>query len=189
LALIVIAAVCLFAWKPLFSWLGNRLVENDGPQKVQAAVVLGGDAYGVRVIKAAQLAQAGYVPYVLVDAPKSLLGHESDELIPYAVQHGFAASLFRPILLPPEINSTRAEAKFVGEYLKKNRITKILLVTSSYHTHRAAWLFRKMNPALTVIAVPAPDPDFRPDDWWTFRDGQKTFLLEWTKTIASYIGI
>ena len=151
--------------------------------------MLGGDANGVRILRAAQLAQAGYAPVVLVDAPQSLLAKESEVTIPYAEKHGFADSLFRPIPLPSGMNSTRAEAGYVGAHLKASGIRSILLVTSNYHTHRAAYLFRKENPWLKVDAVPAPDPSFDSNSWWTQREWQKTFLLEWMKTVAAYLGI
>lgn len=186
--MLLIAAAFLL-WQPIGSWLGNYLVEDDGVQQAQAAVVLGGDGNGVRTLKAAQLAQAGYVPLVLVDGPKTLIGNESDMVIRYAEMRGFKLGLFRPIPFPDDIRSTRAEAQFVGAYLKKAGIHKILLVTSNYHTHRAAYLFRKINPDLTVVAIPAPDPEFNPNAWWTFREGEKTFLLEWMKTVASYLGM
>jgi len=185
---LLLAAVVLLRG-PILSGLGNALVEDDAPRQAQAAVVLGGDSNGVRILKAAQLTQAGYVPYVLVDGPKSLLGYESDTTILYAEKRGYAATLFRPILLPPNINSTRDEARYVGNYLKQQGISKILLVTSNYHAHRAAYLFRKINPSLDVVSIAASDPDFIPDAWWTYRDGRKTFLMEWLKTIAAYLGI
>jgi len=181
--------VIFLLWKTILAGLGNFLVEDDGVQKAQAAVVLGGDLSGVRIMKAAQQAQAGYVPLVLSDGPKTLLGHESDVNILYAEKQGYSPALFRPLPLPPEINSTQAEAEYVGNYLKQQGIHKILLVTSNYHTHRAAYLFRKTNPWLQVITVPAPDPAFNPDSWWTFRDGRRTFLLEWAKTFAAYLGV
>lgn len=164
-------------------------MEDDGVQKAQAALVLGGDATGVRISKAAQLAQAGYVPYVLVDGPKMLLGYESDMDIAYAEKKGYLPLLFRPLPLPADVNSTRAEAEYVGKYLKQQGIHRILLVTSNYHTRRAAYLFRKINPGLAVIAISAADPDFNPDSWWTDRNGQKTFLMEWLKTFAAYSGL
>jgi len=164
-------------------------VEDDGPQKADCAVVLGGDGFGTRITKAAQLAQAGYVPYILVDGTPSLIGHESDMTITYAEQQGYPAYLFRPIWLPPGVNSTQAEAKYVGNLLKQSGVKKILLITSNYHTRRAAHDFREANPWLRVIAVAASDPDFSPNGWWKNRGGQKTFLLEWTKTVATWVGL
>ena len=187
--MLFLAVAILLSWKGILAGLGNALVEDDGVQKAQAAVVLGGDSNGVRVLKAAQLAQAGYVPYILVDSPKTLTGAEADATIPYAESRGYPATLFRPVPFPKNVNSTQSEAGFVGKKLKADGIRKILLVTSNYHTHRAAYLFRKENPGLVVVAIAAADPDFNPDSWWTYRDGQKTFALEWIKTMASYAGL
>ncbi len=187
--MLLLLAAGILSWKAIFIALGNDLIEDDGVQKAQAAVVLGGDANGVRILKAAQLAQAGYIPYILVDSPKTLTGGEADEAIPYAESRGFPATLFRPVPFPKNVNSTRSEADFVGKKLKAEGVRKILLVTSNFHTHRAAYLFRKENPGLIVIAIPAADPDFIPNSWWTYRDGQKTFVMEWMKTVATYLGI
>ncbi|MFL6415379.1 MAG: YdcF family protein [Bryobacteraceae bacterium] len=165
---------------------GRILVENDKPEKADAEVVLGGDEFGARITKAAQLATAGYAPYVLVSAPRTLLGHESDITIEYARRRGYPVSLFRPF--NHELNSTRSEAELIDRYLRSQNAKRILLVTSNYHTARAARLLRKYSPGLQVIAVAAPDPNFTPDGWWKTREGQKTFLYEWLKTIATASG-
>lgn len=185
-AIVLIACLWLFRTS-LLTAAGNALVEDDGPQKAQAIVVLGGDDSGMRITKAAQLAQAGYAPYVIVSGPKALIGHESDITIEYAERKGYPAALFRA--LPHNMTSTRTETAFIGKYLKQQGIHKILLVTSNYHTHRAAYLMRSQNPGLQVIVVAAPDPWFTPNGWWKSRDGQKTFVLEWMKTVATWFGI
>lgn len=186
LVLLLVAAAVWFGRYPLLAAAGRALVENDGPQKAQAIVVLGGDDYGCRIIKAAQLATEGYAPFVLVSGPRMLLGHESDMTIQYAEQKGYPASLFHP--LTDDTNSTRSETLFIGKYLREHGIRKILLVTSNFHTHRAAYLMRKQNPGLQVVVVPAPDPYFTSDGWWKTREGQKTFLIEWLKTVATWLG-
>jgi uncharacterized SAM-binding protein YcdF (DUF218 family) len=162
-------------------------VEDDKPEKADVAVVLGGDEFGTRIIQAAQLATAGYASYVLVSGPHSLLGHESDTTVEYARRHGYPTSLFHP--LTHELNSTRSEAILVDDYLRAHGVNKILLVTSNFHTARAARLIRKYSPRLRVIAVAAPDPSFKPDSWWKTRDGCKTFLLEWLKTLSTALGV
>jgi uncharacterized SAM-binding protein YcdF (DUF218 family) len=188
----VLAAVAAVLWvsrTALLMRTATLLIEDDAPQKAQAAEVLGGDDSGARILKASQLAQAGYVPYVIVDGPTTLIGHESDILIRYAVQKGYEPSLFRALPLPPGMNSTREETAFVGKYLNKHAIQKILLVTSNYHTRRAAYLMRKQNPGLQVVAIAAADPNFDPNMWWKSREGKKVFLMEWMKTIATYFGV
>lgn len=174
----------------LLTAAGQALVENDPPRKADCILVLGGDDFGMRIIKAAQLARDGYAPYVLVDGPPSLMGHESDQTISYAVQQGFPASMFRAVWLPPGVDSTSTEAQYLGNnILKKNGVKTVLMVTSNFHTRRAARFMRIENPWLQTIAVAAPDKWFAPDRWWKTRNGQKTFFLEWTKTITEWWGV
>ena len=172
---------------PLLTFAGQMLVEDDGPQKADVILVLGGDEFGTRIMKAAQLQEAGYAPYVLVSGPKTLLGHESDESIEYARRQGYPVTIFKPLV--NQSDSTRSESKAVNAYMREHRAKTVLLVTSNYHTRRAARLMRKAMSGIHVIVIPAPDPFFRPQSWWTSRSGQKTFLYEWLKTFAVDLGV
>lgn len=170
----------------ILAYLGNALVENDGPQKAQAIVVMGGDENGARIIKAAELAKAGYAPVVLVSGPPMLMGWESDVTIQYAESKGYPASLFEP--LHNRVDSTRSETRMIAKDLKRAGIHKILLVTSNYHTGRAGRLMREAAPWCWVVVVSAPDPSYDPSGWWKTREGQKQFFYEWVKTIATALG-
>jgi uncharacterized SAM-binding protein YcdF (DUF218 family) len=153
---------------------------------MQAAVVLGGDQDCARLMKAASLAQAGFVPFIVVSGPEAFGAHECDLTIHYAESKGFPAVLFRPY--PNHFTSTESEVQGIGSYLKGHGIRRVLLVTSNYHTRRAARMFRRKNRDLEVRVIPAPDRSFTPQTWWKSREGRKTFLLEWTKTVASWLG-
>jgi uncharacterized SAM-binding protein YcdF (DUF218 family) len=175
--------------RPILRAAGQALVQNDGVQKADCIWVLGGDDFGSRILYAGQLARSGYAPYVLVDGPGRLIGHESDTTIEYAVQQGLPASLFRPVWLPEGVDSTRTEVRYVAEtILRPANVHKVLLVTSNYHTRRAARFAREEVPWLHVSAVPASDRYFSPDGWWKSRNGRKIFLLEWMKTILESWG-
>ncbi len=188
LFLLIVATFYLLR-TPILTALGSALVENDGPQKADCILVLGGDEFGQRILKAAELAKAGYAPTVFVDGPASLIGHESDTTIQYAVQQGYPASMFHAVWLPPGVDSTSTEAQYVANnILRPKGMKTALLVTSNYHTRRAAHFFRKEVPWLKVIAVPAPDAFFQPNGWWKTRNGKKTFLFEWTKTVTEWWG-
>ncbi len=138
-------------------------------------------------MKAAKLQQAGYAPYVLVSGPESLLGHESDDTIEFARRQGYPKSIFIP--LTNNSDSTRSESAMNARYLREHAVKTLLLVTSNYHTRRAAKLIRQENPSIHVISVAAPDPFFTPQTWWKSRNGQKTFLYEWMKTLAVDAGV
>jgi uncharacterized SAM-binding protein YcdF (DUF218 family) len=173
--------------EPLGTMAGSFLVRDEPPVKADAAVVLGGDEHGERTLKAAQLAQAGWVPIVFLSGPKALPHYESANMLAFAEERGFPESMFEEI--HHNETSTRAEAGVITAELRRRGIHRILLVTSLFHTRRAYYLFHRAAPDLEIHTVAAPDPDFTPGGWWKSREGQKHFLLEWLKTFASWAGI
>lgn len=168
--------------------LGRYLVRSEEPARADVAVVLGGDGYGRRILKAAELARQGYTSTVLVSGPEGVYGHNEAELaIPFAVSKGYPASLF--VACPIRALSTREEALALAPELRKRGVRKCLLVTSDYHTRRAGAIYRSVIPGVEFRVVAAEDEFFRPDDWWRTRQGQKTVVLEWIKTVTAWFGV
>ncbi len=101
------------------------------------------------LIKGRAAGEAGYAPIVFVSGPPNLVRYESTDEVQFAEQKGYPAALFREVHLttPAAAESTRTEAQFIGHYLAAQGVNSILLVTSLYHTKRAAKLWRKENPA------------------------------------------
>lgn len=185
---LTIVATGPFFWLP---WLGAALVRDDGPSKADFAVVLAGDWKGQRVLHAAELARQGYVRGVVVSGPSMYGIHECDVAIQYAVRQGYPAESFSP--LPNDALSTREEARIVLDDLKRRGAGSFLLVTSDYHTARAARIFsgamRQMGGGPAMRLVAAPDKFFRTDNWWKSRQGLKTVFMEWSKTVATAFGV
>ena len=167
---------------------GAYLVKAGLPQKADAALVLAGDGWGNRVLTAAQLARDGFVPKVLVSGPDGAYGnHECDLAIPFAVKHGYPESYF--VHMEHSARSTVAEAQAVLPVIRRMGIRRLIVVTSNFHTRRAGAIFRRLAPDLTILVVAAPDKSFTADGWWHRREGQKTFVVEWEKTVANWIGL
>lgn len=186
LAGLVAIAVALHA--RILGTLGGFLVQAAPPEKADAALVLGGDAWGHRVLTGAQLARDGFVPKVLVSGPDGLYGaHECDLAIPFAVRHGYPESYF--VHMENSARSTKSEAQAVLPVIRRMGLKRILVVTSDYHTHRAGAIFRRLAPDLTIVVVAAPDENFTANGWWHNREGQKAFLVEWEKTLADWVGL
>jgi uncharacterized SAM-binding protein YcdF (DUF218 family) len=151
-------------------------------------VVLAGDYSGNRILTAADLVRRGFAPKALVSGPSGAYGlHETDLAIPFAVRHGYPASYF--VSLPNDDRSTKDEADDVIAALNKLHAHRIDIVTSDYHTHRAGNIYRAQAPGLEIHMLAAPDVYFTPDGWWKNREGRKTFLLEWMKTVANWLGM
>ncbi len=150
--------------------------------------VLGGDLRGGRILMAANLARQGYAPRVMVSGGGDLYGqHESDLAVAFAVQKGFEESMFVKLRYPAE--STRDEARAVVREFRRLNVKRYLLVTSNFHSRRAEMVFRQEAPDLPFHVIGSPDPYFTPSGWWLNREGEKTFVNEWTKTVANWFGV
>jgi len=168
--------------------LGGYLVRSESPASADIIVVLAGDFSGNRILKAGDLVRQGYAPKALVSGTSGEYGlHETDLAIPFAVRHGYPESYF--VAFPNDARSTWEEASDVLADLNKRNAHRIDIVTSDYHTRRAGNIYRALAPGLEIHMVAAPDLNFSPDGWWKNREGRKTFLLEWMKTVSSWFGM
>jgi uncharacterized SAM-binding protein YcdF (DUF218 family) len=168
--------------------LGRSLVRADPPAPADMIVVLGGDFSGNRILTAGDLVRRGLAPKAMISGTSGEYGlHESDLAIPFAVRHGYPESYFLPF--PNDAHDTRAEAAVILAALDKLHAHRIDIVTSDYHTRRAAKIYRAQAPGLDIHMVAAPDIHFTPGGWWKDREGRKTFLMEWMKTAASWFGL
>jgi len=168
--------------------LGRYLVRAEPPVHADIIVVLAGDYSGNRILMAGDLISHGFASKALVSGPSGAYGmHETDLAIPFAVRHGYPEPYFVP--LPNDDRSTRDEASDVIAALNKWHAHRIDIVTSDYHTHRAGNIYRAMAPTLEIHLVAAPDRYFSADGWWKNREGRKTFLLEWMKTVSNWFGM
>lgn len=192
IGLIVLALAAFFArgwWLPV---LGTALIRDDGPDKADAIVVLAGDEWGHRIEKAAELVRQGYAPVALISGPSGMYGfYESDLAIQFIVRKGYPADWF--VAVPHNARSTRDEAPVLLRELRRRNVRHYLLVTSDFHTGRAAHIFaaaqRALGYAASMRVVAAPDEYFRSGAWWRNREAQKVVFNEWAKTIAWDLGI
>jgi uncharacterized SAM-binding protein YcdF (DUF218 family) len=185
LVLAVLALLFLLFHAPILTALGSYLVKAGPPEKADVIVVLAGDGFGRRVLKAAELAKEGYASKVLVSGPDGNYGNfECDLAIPFAVKAGYPESMF--VHLEHRSRSTTEEIRVIQAKMHEMGAKRILVVTSTFHTRRAGKLFHRVAPEFEVIVVASEDEYFRPDNWWKDRQAQKIFLLEWMKTVAEY---
>lgn len=172
-------------WLP---WWGTFLVQADQPAKADAILVLGGDWTGNRILKAAQLAQAGYSNVIYVSGPVALYGTNEAELsIAYAARHGFPAAWFHPVAVPAD--STRQEAERVWPRLRESGVRRLLIVTSDFHTRRARRAYRRVAPEAEIRLVAASWPGLHVSEWWKTRQSRKIIFLEWLKMVADALGM
>lgn len=162
---------------------GHYLVHAEAPRRAEAAVVLAGDSWGLRVLRGGELHREGFVPIVLVSGPPGMYGfYESDLAVKFATGRGFPVEAFEALHI--DYHSTQEEAHLIVQELKRRKIRSILLVTSDYHTRRSERIWRYIAPWLEVRVVAATDKYFRRDQWWADRESSKRVFSEWTKLAA-----
>jgi uncharacterized SAM-binding protein YcdF (DUF218 family) len=191
---LALAVVVLLAYFTRDLWLplpASALIYQENPVKADIAVVLAGDGLGSRIERAAALVKAGYVPLALVSGPPGVYGmNESDLAVQFIVREGYPAGWFIPF--PDPSHSTQEESRYILRELQRRNVHEFLLVTSNYHTGRARRIFlateKQMGYAPVFHTIATRDKYFSADSWWRNREGQKTFVLEWWKTIATALG-
>lgn len=188
LILVVLIAALALTHSTWLGALGAFLIRADQPAPADYAVVLAGDHTGNRLIAGAELVRKGLVRKAIVDGPVGTYGFaECDLAVDFGVRKGYPAEYF--IKLPMEATSTGQEAKIVIAELRRLGARSFLLVTSDYHTRRAGRNFRKLASGMDVRVIAAPDKYYRWDSWWRNREAQKVFYMEWSKTVASWVGL
>ncbi len=174
--------------RPLLTALGGMLVEDDPLQKCDAAVVLSGEpGDGLRTRAAVKLYKEGWVrKIVLSGARGSFNHHESDFSQPLAISLGVPRD--DTIAVPHSALSTLEEVQTLAPQIEQKGLRSIIVVTSNYHTRRAARYFRRVSRGrLEVRAAAATDNWFFVDSWWHTREGLKTFFYEFTKQFDSVL--
>ena len=166
-------------------WLAarcDRFLVVDEPQRSDVIVVLAGET-DRRPARALELLQQNYAKNIVIDVQSDsrIFGTTCEELA-----QKWAASLpqaSQVSVCPIRGLSTKAEALEAGECAKKVGAGSILLVTSDFHTRRAASIFRRELPNTPIHVAAAYDPEQFGDPWWRHRQWAKTNFDEWVRLI------
>ncbi|MGP0076532.1 MAG: YdcF family protein [Bryobacteraceae bacterium] len=175
----------LIGWKTVLSYLGDFLVSPQSPQRADIIVVLGGDFWGPRVVKGADLAVQGYAPVVLFSGTMYGRRPEGEAAISFLAGKGYRVDSFEYFL--HHAPSTIDEAIVLRGELARRGVKRVLLVTSAYHSRRASIVFRLFCPGLQFITIGAPDDHYHPDDWWEDASSRKLFVSEWGKIFGTIL--
>lgn len=168
--------------------LGEFLVVSDPLEHADAIYVLAGDFWGSRVLLGANLGSKGWAPHVIMSGGLYTGGsyvnrYESDLAVDFAVQHGYPRSLF--LSVPLDARSTIDEARAMGPVFHRLGVRRVLLVTSNFHSRRAAEVFRLFLPEFEFRMVGAPDDTFDPHAWWKTPQQRHLLFGEYQKMIGT----
>jgi uncharacterized SAM-binding protein YcdF (DUF218 family) len=171
--------------RAIVSLIGYSLICSQNPRQADLILVLGGEFYGPRVFKAADLAVEGYAPLVLISGPPYGDGRPEGEFaIAFLAAHGYPKKLFA--VFGHQAHSTVDEAVALAPELRRRRVKRVILVTNAYHSRRADIVIRLFcDRGIEFISVPAADSYYTPERWWDDPGSRKMFVSEWSKIIGS----
>lgn len=176
IALAMILVLSLFAANA-----GNILVVN-GPQRSDLIVVLAGET-DTRPALGLDLLHHGFAQRLLLDVPADARIFDTTAI---QIAQAYIQKLPdapRVAICPIQGLSTKQEAHDLVGCLEHESASRILIVTSDYHTRRALSIFRHEIPGKSFSVVAARDAKQFGAHWWTHRQWAKMCLDEWLRTI------
>jgi len=179
---IVAVVIGLTALLAAFGMNAGRLLVLDAPQPSDVILVLAGET-DRRPARALELLAQGYGRSVVMDVPVAarIYGVTELQVAEKYVQGLPQAAAVR--ICPIAGLSTRDEAQDAEKCLAGEGGSRILLVTSEFHTRRALSIFRHEVPGKSFTVAAARDETQFGTRWWTHRQWAKTCMEEWQRLI------
>jgi len=163
-------------------WFAPKLLVVQGPETrpmAELIVVLGGENFH-RPERAAELYQKHAAPRIIVtgtnDAKEIRLGLMVKGVPSEAIE------------LEEKARTTFENAKFTVELLRAEKVKRVILVTSWFHSRRALRCFEKAAPEIQFISLPST-AGMEPSLWPSNVERLRSFVFkEYVKTVV-YWGI
>lgn len=174
--IVLAAALLLAGWDfSRFVARADRAVSPDPPVEAEAVASLTG-ASDARIISAVQLADSLDLPLLIsgvnVDATPADIARVAKvdvDKIDCCVTLGKAAA------------STEGNGDEVADWARRNKVDRIIVVTSEYHMERALFELKRAMPEGHFIPHAVMTTKVRPADWYRDTSTAKTLIEEWIK--------
>ena len=152
------------------------LTVDSGPVKADVIVVLGGGSHE-RPVRAAELFKEHAAPRIIISGWGDC---EINRQLLLAA--GVPANAIK---LETQSRTTRENAQFTIQLLREEKLGRVIIVTSWYHSRRALACFRHYAPELKFYSRPSYFATTRAD-WPHYRIGGRV-RLEYAKLLGYWI--
>ena len=166
----------------IFGINAGRILVVDAPQPSDLILVLAGET-DHRPARALELLRQGLGRRVVIDVPVDAKIYDVSEL---DLAEKYVRNLpdSAAVRVCPIVGlSTQEETHDVEKCLDPQVGSRILIVTSDFHTRRALSIFRHQLRDKTFSVAAAHNPPEFGTRWWTHRQWAKTLALEWLRLI------
>ena len=166
----------------VFAANAGKWLVIDAPEPSDVIVVLAGET-DRRPARALQLMEQGYGRRELLDVPATARIYEFTQL---ELAQKYIQDLSRGNsigICMIQGMSTRDESRDVEKCLAHEDGSRVLIVTSEFHTRRSLSIFRREVRGKTFSVAAARDSSQYGTKWWTKRQWAKTCVEEWLRFI------
>jgi uncharacterized SAM-binding protein YcdF (DUF218 family) len=161
---------------------GSALVRNRAMANPEAILVLASHEWE-RLPEAADRARSQPAAVVLLTVPSKIRNencHLCNQREEWLAALGVESDRIRS--LPQHVTNTRDEALSALAYCRNEKISRLLVITSPYHTRRALVTFEHVfagsGVEIGIEAASAHSPA-HPDRWWSTPYGRWYVRYEW----------
>jgi len=197
-ASLVVAAALLGGGACAIRHAGSWLVVDDPLMTSRAIVVLGGQL-PFRAVEAARIYSAGAADQVwltqsgITDEAEALqrMGIEvpGEEVYNRMVLERLGVPATAVHVLPDRAINTADELRAALKALRGAGGSRVIFVTSKYHTRRVKVLWRVLagRSAAPIVRYTPEDP-FQPDRWWRSTHDSLSVAREWLGLMNAWLG-
>ena len=177
----IFACGLLAALAVAFAAYAGRILVVDAPERSDVILVLAGET-DHRPARGLQLFDQGYGRNVVLDVPAGveIFGFDEVQLAKKYSENRPGASVR---VCPIFGLSTHDESHDAAKCLAGMQGTRVLIVTSDFHTRRALSIFRHEVHGKTFSIAASQDAAQFGTRWWTHRQWAKTLADEWLKLL------
>lgn len=192
-SLLLIFGVLYVKRYTLLSAVGNGLVDEDPPRRVELLVVLSGGGWD-RGNEAGRLFREGLAPQLLCTG-----GNQVPDLLAWGIditESEITEKNLRRNHIPDscmviirEGKSTQEEKEIILRYCKEKGIRDIMLLTSRYHTRRCRKVFSEAftQQGIRICLRGSVSSLFNETRWWESEEGMIAVNNEWMKHLYYFI--
>jgi uncharacterized SAM-binding protein YcdF (DUF218 family) len=189
-ALFLLAILSIIGLRHLLLYrIAELFVVHHRLEKADVIYLLNGE-HETRPFLAADLYRKGFAPRIWVaqtesDPPEKLGLVPNDTAINVGVlkKLGVPEDRITIIPFPNGVSSTWEEALALRRFVNHHPVESILVLTSSLHTRRAYWTFKKVfsDTPIRIRMAEAPHWGFDQTNWWRNERGVFTIVSETIK--------
>jgi uncharacterized SAM-binding protein YcdF (DUF218 family) len=188
----VLCVILAFVFRAqILTGMADYLIVKDDLQPADVIFLLNSE-YDIRPFRAAELYQQGLAPVIAIARSEDsqvvemgLVPNDTDISVGVMEKLGVPPESIIVVTVPGGVTSTFDEAVAFRQYAEAAQVHKFILVTSSFHTRRASWIFRKTLAGLPIEMEMAAVPykDFDQTTWWKNETGLIILNNEYIKLL------